>query len=63
VGAGLVAGAFAACAILAAAFAKLGGIGVGFALASGACLAGAEIFLADLFREGILAIRAKKLPR
>ena len=43
--------------------AKLGGTGVAFAPAAGASLAGAEIFLADFLREGILAIRAEKLPR
>jgi len=57
--AGLVTGGFAACAILAAALAKLGGTGVGFAPAAGAGVAAVEIFLADFFREGFLAMNGK----
>jgi hypothetical protein len=59
--AGLATGAFAACAILAAALAKLGGTGVGFgfAAAAGAGVAGVEIFVADFFREGFLAMSGK----
>jgi hypothetical protein len=58
-GAGLTAGAFAACAILAAVLAKLGGTGAGFAAAAGAGVAGGEIFPADFFREEFLAMSGK----